>query len=952
MLYCIFSNRVEILAEALKKALWGSSADPLEERLIILPSQAMKRFLMMNLVDDYSVAMGLQFPYLDKAIKALVPLSFPSKNTLSFLIEKEIEKRLEERNLQELLQEMHISKKTLHETGVRKALAGFSDTLADLFLLYGLYAGQMVDEWLKRGSVDWQSAIFCAIYQNPKVGFPYKALSLLKKKSLSLHIFCPSFVPKVWLEFFSFFNARIYALSSTAHAGFDHPLLAAWGRGEKEFVISLEQLEVSQARVYQGPEVLLQEDFLTEDVFPVNEKPSFLKGLQTDLLLQGDTVSWPLPDDSLSIHSYDSKFREVEGLYQRIAVLIEKNHISLKDIVIMAPQISEYLPYIDAVFNHKASSMPVQFFDTKGPSGSLVVQGFLDLVALSENRCDLDSVEKLLSNPSLGSGLTAREIVNFSKLMKEIGIKWGLDIEDRQRWFYKNYGSTESFNPSKEGTWEECFERLFMHALENTSSRFWYDLPLIEKSYHFYAKLRDFLRIVRGDLEKTLTEWGYFLLEMAIVYWPESAILEGCLSELINSQETFTISFTSLYPRLINILRSESEAYGDQNKLDAISACSLLPMRAVPSSIICLLGLSLEKFPRRQAPIALDKRLGRKDLDYAPTKAEFDRMLFLETLLSTREHLLISYTTTGDDTQESLVISELREYAPVTVNVEPVKHLSFKSNLEAPLSILKTERKKEDVSLYLLSQALENPLKLFYQRSMGIYLPRSKIEQKSFLTNYEKFFVEQKALKITQEQLLQDLIKKGYMPPSPLSAVIREQISNIYKGIEESLQHFNIERSHIQTIHFIKGLEKPFEEGRHLFYPAICVKERFLEGKVRAVSNKKIISLKEKSLEAMASEWPFWMAISLDLILLKEKEIISRKAPDAWEALLAYYDYCTSYPVPLFPSILRALLKGEEIIQTSFDPYYKLFLTSGEKGSFQEVLPFLKEIYGQGALCL
>ena len=98
MLYCIFSNRVEILAEALKKALWGSSADPLEERLIILPSQAMKRFLMMNLVDDYSVAMGLQFPYLDKAIKALVPLSFPSKNTLSFLIEKEIEKRTKGQN--------------------------------------------------------------------------------------------------------------------------------------------------------------------------------------------------------------------------------------------------------------------------------------------------------------------------------------------------------------------------------------------------------------------------------------------------------------------------------------------------------------------------------------------------------------------------------------------------------------------------------------------------------------------------------------------------------------------------------------------------------------------------------------------------------------------------------------------------------------------------------------
>ncbi|MEI6531467.1 MAG: hypothetical protein WCN87_01455, partial [Chlamydiota bacterium] len=737
-----------------------------------------------------------------------------------------------------------------------------------------------------------------------------------------------------------------------AHAGYDHPLLAAWGRGEKEFVISLEELEASQARVYQGPEALLQENFLTEDVFPIDEEPSFLKGLQADLLLQGDTVSWPSPDDSLSIHSYDSKFREVEGLYQRLAVLIEKNRIALKDIVIMAPQISEYLPYIDAVFNHKASSMPVQFFDTKGPSGSLVIQGLLDLVALSENRCDLDSIEKLLSNPSIKSGLSSRESLNFIKLMKEIGCKWGLDREDRQEWLCKNYGDTKAFNPTKEGTWEECFERLFVYALENKSSRFWYDLPLIEKGYNFYVGLRDFLRIVRGDEEKTLAEWGYFLLEKALVYWPETSILDSCLSGFTNSQEAFTVSFASLFPRLINILGSESEAYGDQNKLDAISACSLLPMRAVPSRIICLLGLSLEKFPRRQAPLALDKRVGRKDLDYAPTKAEFDRMLFLETLLSTRDHLLISYTTTGEDTQESLVISELREYAPLPVTIEPVKHLAFQSVLEDPFSILKSERKKEEVSLLLLSQAIQNPLKLFYQRTMGIYLPRSKIEQKSFLTNYEKFFIEQKALKLTQEQLLQDLIKKGYMPPEPLSAVIKEQISHIYKDIEGSLKHFSIDRQGLQTVHFVKGLEKSFQEGSHLFYPAICVKGRSLEGKVRAVSDKGYISLKEKSLEAMAPEWPFWMAISSELILLKEKEIITRKASGAWEALLAYYDYCLSHPVPLFPSLLKPLLMGQEILQESFDPYYKLFLTSGEKSSFEEVLPFIKEIYGPEGACL
>lgn len=955
MLYCTFSNRVEVLAAALKKALWGENTGPLEERLIILPSQAMKRFLMMNLVDDFNVAMGLKFPYLDKAIKSLLPLSFPCKNDLSFLIEKEIEKRLEQPGLCELLSEMHITADTLAQTGVRHALAGFADTLADLFLLYGLFAGPLVEEWFKKGPDDWQSEIFVEIYKNPKRGFPYRALQYAPQKRLNIHIFCPSFIPKVWLKFFSHVDARIYALSTTAHAGYDHPLLAAWGRGEREFVISLEQLEARTARVYQVPEALSQEDFLTEDVFFVEEPATGLKSVQASLLLQSDEK--PFADDTLTIHSYDSQFAEVEGLYSRLASLVEHKKIALKDIVIMAPQISEYAPYVDAVFNHASSGLPVQFFDTKGPSGSLEIQGFLDILALGENRCALSDFEKILCNPVLQTDLSKQDIHNFLSMMTEIGLTWGLDADDRQSWHAKNYGSAQPFAKRIEGTWQDCFRRLFDYALRTPSSRFWYDLSLVEKGYQFFAEIRNFLKIMRGGEEKRLSEWGTWLLDVARSYFEDISSLESSLKNIVNSQELFTVPFAALYPRLLNLLCGENEVYGDQNKLDVISACSLLPMRAVPSRIICLLGLSLEKFPRRQAPLALDKREGRKDLDYAPTKAEFDRMLFLETVLSARDYLLMSYRATGEDAQESLVLSELREYVELQVINGKPQHLAFSRAQEKDFYI-KKEQRKEEPTLALLTAAIRNPLKLFYQKSMGIYLSEGKKEKKSFLTNYEKAFIENRSLKVTESLLIDELIQKGHMPPGALSAVMKKQVEDLYQSVDHALHHFSLAREEIQTLHFVKGLESSFQEGSHIFVPALLIGNRHLEGKVRGVSSKGLISFKEKSLESLAPEWPLWMAFSYynqnpgSLLLFKEREVLAGKTLKNWEALLAYYDYCLHQPVALFPSLIKPLLNGEEAPFEGDDPYFKLYISSAEKSSLQEVRPLIKEIYGEEASCL
>lgn len=524
-------------------------------------------------------------------------------------------------------------------------------------------------------------------------------------------------------------------------------------------------------------------------------------------------------------------------------------------------------------------------------------------------------------------------------------------------WFQKHYGDSQSFTLEDSGTLQECFKRLFTYALSSPESRFWYEIGAIDKAYQFYVKLSSYLTILTGYEEKTLREWGLFLQELQEEYCDESPLLENLLRNLGQSTETYVLSFASLYPRLSQQLRGELESYSEQNRLDAISACSLLPMRSVPARIICLLGLGLDQFPRKEMPLALDKRKGRSDCDYAPTKASFDRLLFLETVLSAREHLLISYAAVGDSYEESFVLAELRDYLGLSVIKEAARHLLLTE--EKKSFFIQKVAKKEEITLSHLSQALRNPLKLFYQKQLGIYLPDETFPSKSFTSPYPKYLMQQRSLRIPEELFLQELLQKGYLPGGPLKALVKAQVARHYQIVNEAFTHFSLQHSDVKTVHFTKGLEKPFVEGNHLFFPALeAAPGHYFAGKISSCSHKGLLTFKEKSLETLIGEWPLLMAYqeafpeSASLLLLAEKEHFTKKAANRWDALIEYYAYCLKEPRPLFPRVIKSLLKGEEPLIESQDPYFKLFCAQGEEWHLAEALPLLKAFLGEELLCL
>ncbi|MFZ2288350.1 MAG: exodeoxyribonuclease V subunit gamma, partial [Halopseudomonas yangmingensis] len=97
----------------------------------------------------------------------------------------------------------------------------------------------------------------------------------------------------------------------------------------------------------------------------------------------------------------------------------------------------------------------------------------------------------------------------------------------------------------------------------------------------------------------------------------------------------------------------------------AVNVCTLMPMRAIPFRMVCLLGMNDGDYPRAQPPLDFDLMAS----DYRPgdrSRREDDRYLLLEALLSARDSLYISWVgrsiRDNGERPPSVLIGQLRDH--------------------------------------------------------------------------------------------------------------------------------------------------------------------------------------------------------------------------------------------------------------------------------------------------
>ena len=367
----------------------------------------------------------------------------------------------------------------------------------------------------------------------------------------------------------------------------------------------------------------------------------------------------------------------------------------------MAPDISLYAPFIEAVFHDK---LGYSITDRAVVDESAILGAFQKLLALPEMRLTASEVIDFLEVPAIAKklDLSDGDISRLQTWIRESGIRYEMDGTTRQ----ENWAlSDDDYN-----TWLFGLDRLLLGlAMEPEAGLFESTAPMdvAPGDAELLGTLCDFLDRLdahRRSLakEQTASQWQSLVNQMLTDFIEpsvEEEIIIGyitdALAKLIDEHEQTSFDVNAS-PRLFRYWLDRELQQPAQNRgfvSGRITFATLVPMRGIPYRVVCLLGMNDREFPREDKPFSFDL-MSRQYRKGDRSRRIDDRYLFLEAIMSAQETLYLSYVGRGQkdnkDKPPSELLSELMDYLErvfesfpiVTHPLQPFSRDYFKSETE------------------------------------------------------------------------------------------------------------------------------------------------------------------------------------------------------------------------------------------------------------------------------
>jgi len=465
-----------------------------------------------------------------------------------------------------------------------------------------------------------------------------------------------------------------------------HPLLASWGRQGRDFIRMLDEFDEASAAAAAENDNTAP---LRIDLFSEGEGDTLLSQVQAavrDLLPLSEHPQVAPPDDDRSIefHITHSVQREVEVLHdQLLKMFADDGALRPRDVVVMVPDIDTFSAAIHAVFaQHRRSDpryIPFEIGDVNDRSVNPLLVALEWLLRLPQQRCRQSEVRDLLDVPALAArfGLYPEDLPTLGLWIEGAGVRWGLDQEHR---------SGLGLGPAGEqNAWIFGVRRMLLGYASGDGGSFAGIEPFSEVGgldaalAGSLAQLVEALLHWRGVLAQSRSpaEWGAQARALLAAFFKGNeegdrltlAQLDDALNNWLETCEG--AAFDEAVP--LAVLREAWLGLLDEPTLNhqfvsgGVTFCTLMPMRAVPFRVVCLLGMNDGDFPRR-APKA-DFDLLAQPGQARPgdrSRRDDDRYLMLEALLAAREKLYISWVgrNVRDNSEQppSVLVSQLRDY--------------------------------------------------------------------------------------------------------------------------------------------------------------------------------------------------------------------------------------------------------------------------------------------------
>ena len=463
-----------------------------------------------------------------------------------------------------------------------------------------------------------------------------------------------------------------------------HPLLASWGRQGRDFIRMLDEFdEHAQA---EG-----RDDSLRIDLFGEETGETLLQQVQVAIrelrpLAEHEQTPPDAGDRSIEFHVAHSVQREVEVLHdQLLAMFAHSGETGLRprDVVVMVPDIDTFTAAIHAVFGQYRRNderfIPFEIGDVKDRSVNPLLVALEWLLHLPQQRCRQSEVRDLLDVPALATrfGLQPDDLATLGAWIEGAGVRWGLDQEHRAGLGLGAAG--------EQNAWIFGVRRMLLGYASGSGASFGGIEPYAEVGGLDAALAGSLAQLVEALLHwrtvlagaRTPAEWGEQARALLAAFFDADdegdrltlAQLEGALQGWLET--CGHAGFVEQVP--LSVLRVAWLGALDEPTLNhqfvsgGVTFCTLMPMRAVPFRVVCLLGMNDGDFPRR-APKADFDLLALPGMARPGDRSrrDDDRYLMLEALLAARDKLYVSWVgrNVRDNSEQppSVLVSQLRDY--------------------------------------------------------------------------------------------------------------------------------------------------------------------------------------------------------------------------------------------------------------------------------------------------
>jgi len=730
---------------------------------------------------------------------------------------------------------------------------GLAEKLADLFDQYQIFRPEMIKEWNEWGldhpELEWQSFLWIkakalSVNELPdktivsdfileQLKDPQKA-ARLRQQLPGVYLFGLSIVTRYHMDLYA-----ALAKATDVHFYLLNPAPDIYwmdDRNEKDVVLWVQRgipgadsnlignpLLTAWGKVLQNTFRLLfrNEDIINNyDTTGVEEPQpgSLLKKIQSDVFHNAVETRNPvykedLTDGSLVIQSCYTIAREVEALYHYLVHLVDQRKavLSSRDIVVMVSDIDLYAPYIKAVFDNAPYVFRYRIADTAVAGGDNLLSALQAVLKLTEEQFTSENVMQLLDAGFIRRRFGLNDIDRLRGYVDAANIRFGIDGDpqletDLVSW---TYGLRRiMFGLCMSGGEAYSHDGDVFYPVDNAEgSEAWEVIRFV----HFVEVLMASLR--NRNHNRSIADWVRYVEQVVhdLIFLPdeeasqeEYAYLMEYLKEfnLVNDLLKETLSYDIFSRNLLGSIEVQTNSALFHNA--GITFCSFIPMRSIPFKVVAMLGMDLLHFPRKEQALNFNL-LNRKPMLGDRNIKDNDKHLFLETLLSAREYLYISYLghSVKDNTElpASVLVDELLDYIQsgleeeaevrkIMIVHQPLQEFSRKYNGEderlyryadtrsSGRQELFTREKKEalpageDILLKDMVAFFKDAVRFFYNKRLGIYYNNTEItlnETELFeLDALHQWQLKQQLMQSAAEpdiaQLREEWVRKGKLP--------------------------------------------------------------------------------------------------------------------------------------------------------------------------------------------